>query len=254
MKPWFRNHESRPFKWLRFKSWVLSRTTCGTAVRFFSWVASFVLQQFSVRVKGFSTLVTCERLVCGMSPLVLFEITQIIKSWVSIDNMDQRSSKTGDSKTQWFENVQKAKQMIEDCLKKIVYAQKGHLPRPHMSHRCGLSPVWTTLWRWTSPDAVKLQNTDTIPYGELWEAVMFSNVSGAALTFYHTTHRCMVSLLSVVASVSVNCRPKEEIQSNPTTQTAVTSRDIAWWYTCENFFPQILHWKGFSPATRKRFV
>lgn len=43
-------------------------------------MASFVLQKFPVCVKGFSTLVARERLVCGVSPLVLFEITQVIKS------------------------------------------------------------------------------------------------------------------------------------------------------------------------------
>lgn len=39
-----------------------------------------MFQKFSVSVKGFSTLVTRECLVCGMRPLVLFEVTQVIKS------------------------------------------------------------------------------------------------------------------------------------------------------------------------------
>lgn len=75
---------------------VLALTTRGTAVRFFPWVASFVLQKFPVCVKGFSTLVTRECLVCGVSPLVLFEITQVIKSWESVDNTGQCCSKTCD--------------------------------------------------------------------------------------------------------------------------------------------------------------
>ena len=55
-------------------------TTGGTAVWFFSSMAGLVLQKLSVRVEGFSTLVTGESLVYGMSPLVLFEITQVVKS------------------------------------------------------------------------------------------------------------------------------------------------------------------------------
>lgn len=55
-------------------------TTGGAAVWFFPSVASLVLQELSVRVEGFSTLVTCECLVCGMSPLVLLEITQVVES------------------------------------------------------------------------------------------------------------------------------------------------------------------------------
>ncbi len=55
-------------------------TTGGTAVWFFPSMAGFVLQKLSVRVEGFSTLVTCECLVCGVSPLVLLEITQVVKS------------------------------------------------------------------------------------------------------------------------------------------------------------------------------
>lgn len=47
---------------------------------FFPGVASLVLQELSVCVEGFSTLVTCECLDCGMSPLVLLEITQVVKS------------------------------------------------------------------------------------------------------------------------------------------------------------------------------
>lgn len=39
------------------------------------------------------------------------------------------------------------------CLEQFFF----FLPRPHISHRCGFSPVWTTLWRWTSPEAVKLE-------------------------------------------------------------------------------------------------
>lgn len=55
-------------------------TTGGTAVWFFSNVAGFMLQKLSVRVEGFSTLVTCECLVGGVSPLVLLEITQVVES------------------------------------------------------------------------------------------------------------------------------------------------------------------------------
>lgn len=39
-----------------------------------------MLQKLSVRVEGFSTLVTCECLVGGVSPLVLLEITQVVES------------------------------------------------------------------------------------------------------------------------------------------------------------------------------
>lgn len=55
-------------------------TTGGAAMRFLPSVASLVLQEFSVRVEGFSTLVARECLVCGMSPFVLFEITQVVES------------------------------------------------------------------------------------------------------------------------------------------------------------------------------
>lgn len=55
-------------------------TTGGTAVWFFPSMAGLVLQKLSVRVEGFPTLVTCECLVCGVSPLVLLEITQVVKS------------------------------------------------------------------------------------------------------------------------------------------------------------------------------
>lgn len=61
---------------------ILLLTTGGTAVWLFSSVASLVLQKFSVRVERFSALVTGERLVCGMSPFVLLQITQVVKSWV----------------------------------------------------------------------------------------------------------------------------------------------------------------------------
>lgn len=47
---------------------------------FFSNMASLVLQKFSVCVERFSTLVTCECLVCGVSPLVFLKITQVVKS------------------------------------------------------------------------------------------------------------------------------------------------------------------------------
>lgn len=61
------------------RQWLLL-TTGGTAVWFFPGMASLVLQELSVCVEGFSTLVTCECLDCGMSPLVLLEITQVVKS------------------------------------------------------------------------------------------------------------------------------------------------------------------------------
>ena len=47
---------------------------------FFPSVTSLVLQKLSVRVEGFSTLVTYECLVCSVSPLVLLEITQVVKA------------------------------------------------------------------------------------------------------------------------------------------------------------------------------
>lgn len=56
-------------------------TTGGTAVWFFPKVASLVLQKFSVRVERLSTLVTGERLVRGMSPLMLLQIAQVVESW-----------------------------------------------------------------------------------------------------------------------------------------------------------------------------
>lgn len=49
-------------------------------MRFLPSVASLVLQKFSVRVEGFSTMVARECLVRGMSPFVLFEITQVVES------------------------------------------------------------------------------------------------------------------------------------------------------------------------------
>lgn len=56
-------------------------TTCVTAVWFFSSVPSLVFQKLSVRVEGLSTLVAGEGLFCCMSPFVLLQITQIVKSW-----------------------------------------------------------------------------------------------------------------------------------------------------------------------------
>lgn len=50
---------------------------------FFPSVAGLVLQKLSVRVEWFSTLVTCECFVCRVSPLVLLEITQVVKSWAA---------------------------------------------------------------------------------------------------------------------------------------------------------------------------
>lgn len=55
-------------------------TTGGTAVWFLSSMTGLVLQKLSVRVEGFSTLITGKCLVCGMSPLVLLEIAQVVKS------------------------------------------------------------------------------------------------------------------------------------------------------------------------------
>lgn len=47
---------------------------------FFPNMASLVLQKLSVRVEGFPTLVTRECLVSAVSPLVLLEVTQVVKS------------------------------------------------------------------------------------------------------------------------------------------------------------------------------
>lgn len=49
-------------------------------MRFLPSMTSLVLQKFSVRVEGFSTLVARECLVCGMSPFVLLEVTQVVES------------------------------------------------------------------------------------------------------------------------------------------------------------------------------
>lgn len=145
-------------------------TTGGTAVWFFSNVAGFMLQKLSVRVEGFSTLVTCECLVGGVGPLVLLKITQVVESWATwqVQSVKHQSYKHkmchhfpryhqpfihfqlhNEIKTcRWTKELKNF-----FCLEQFFF----FLPRPHISHRCGFSPVWTTLWRWTSPEAVKLE-------------------------------------------------------------------------------------------------
>lgn len=58
----------------------MTLTTRGTAVWFFSSMTGLVLQKLSVCVEGFSTLVTGERLVCDVSPLMFPQIAQVVKS------------------------------------------------------------------------------------------------------------------------------------------------------------------------------
>lgn len=55
-------------------------TTGVTTVWFLTTVASFVLEKFPVCVEGFPTLVTSKRLVCGVCPLMFFEIAQVVES------------------------------------------------------------------------------------------------------------------------------------------------------------------------------
>lgn len=49
-------------------------------MRFLSSVANLVLEEFPVRVEGFSTLVARECFVCGMSPFVFFQIAHVVES------------------------------------------------------------------------------------------------------------------------------------------------------------------------------
>ena len=52
-----------------------------TVVRFVPSVAHLVLQQLPLHVERLSTLVTGERLFCGVSLFVVFEIAEVAETW-----------------------------------------------------------------------------------------------------------------------------------------------------------------------------